>query len=79
MMAAVAQVWPAMRLVQHRACTTQIRLGGAKGVLSLNPLLTQSCVRLRPSQIKFETGAGPAHRALEVVTLARRVPYYLNR
>ncbi|KAF5829646.1 RNA dependent RNA polymerase-domain-containing protein [Dunaliella salina] len=56
-----------------------IRFRGAKGVLSLNSSLQGCKIRLRPSQIKFEASRGKAHQALEVVGLARPVPYYLNR
>lgn len=53
----------------------QIRLGGAKGVLSLHEALKGKCVQLRPSQIKFES----QHRMLEVIRVAKYSPINLNR
>jgi hypothetical protein len=54
----------------------QIRLGGAKGVVSLNPRLRGRQLVLRPSMVKFDA---PHHRELEVCSVARRVPCYLCR
>ena len=60
----------------------QIRYGGAKGVLvawDFSKLKIRGCqgydVCLRPSQVKFRA----AYNALEVVTIAKAIPYYLNR
>ena len=61
----------------------QIRFGGAKGVLvawDFTKLRNKARINgfdvcLRPSQVKFKA----PYDNLEVVTIARRIPYYLNR
>ncbi|KAI8914028.1 RNA dependent RNA polymerase-domain-containing protein [Powellomyces hirtus] len=54
----------------------QIRYGGAKGVVAVNPLLTDHVLYLRPSQIKFEHSS----TTLEVAaTTDRLIPAFLNR
>ncbi|KAL7542670.1 hypothetical protein ACHAXR_011976, partial [Thalassiosira sp. AJA248-18] len=60
----------------------QIRYGGAKGVLvawDFDKLKDRRCggydVCLRPSMVKFVA----PYDTLEVVTLAKNIPYYLNR
>ncbi|KAI8647751.1 RNA dependent RNA polymerase-domain-containing protein [Parasitella parasitica] len=55
----------------------QFRLGGAKGVLTIDKRLvdTQVKVQLRPSQIKFES----KHLTLEVIRTSTYIHSYLNR
>ncbi|KAK0488744.1 RdRP-domain-containing protein [Armillaria novae-zelandiae] len=55
----------------------QFRLGGAKGVLVLDPNLTGTTLTLRPSQIKFDS---ENMRSLDVITTSAKPIYcYLNR
>ena len=55
----------------------QIRLGGAKGVLCVNPLLKGRVIKLRKSMIKFDA---PAHNQLEVAASSSHpLPTRLNR
>lgn len=54
----------------------QVRLGGSKGVLAVDPNLPKGVhVQLRPSQIKFDSD----HLELEVVKVATYRNRYLNR
>lgn len=54
----------------------QVRLGGSKGVLAVDPNLPKGVhVQLRPSQIKFDSD----HLELEVVKVATYRKGYLNR
>ena len=53
----------------------QVRLGGSKGVLSLDPTLQGAQICLRPSMTKF-----PAlNTHLEIANKARALPFFLNR
>ncbi|CBQ71530.1 related to RNA-dependent RNA polymerase [Sporisorium reilianum SRZ2] len=55
----------------------QFRLGGAKGVLCLNPQLKGKVMKVRHSMIKF---SAPEHRDLEVATTSfSALPARLNR
>ncbi|SJL03507.1 uncharacterized protein ARMOST_06863 [Armillaria ostoyae] len=55
----------------------QFRLGGAKGILVLDPTLTGKTLTLRPSQIKFDS---ENMRSLDVITTSAKPIYcYLNR
>ncbi|KAK0188760.1 RdRP-domain-containing protein [Armillaria mellea] len=55
----------------------QFRLGGAKGVLVLDPNLTGKTLTLRPSQIKFDS---ENMQSLDVITTsAKPISCYLNR
>ncbi|KAK0497224.1 RdRP-domain-containing protein [Armillaria luteobubalina] len=55
----------------------QFRLGGAKGVLVLDPTLIGMTLTLRPSQIKFDS---ENMRSLDVITTsAKPISCYLNR
>ncbi len=55
----------------------QFRLGGAKGILVLDPNLTGKTLTLRPSQIKFDS---ENMRSLDVITTSAKPIYcYLNR
>lgn len=55
----------------------QIRYGGAKGVLVAwdSKLLSGYDVCMRPSQVKFKA----PYDNLEVITVAKQIPYFLNR
>ena len=53
----------------------QIRLGGSKGVLSLDKTLKEDLICLRPSMTKFE--AKNTH--LELANTGRALPFFLNR
>jgi RNA dependent RNA polymerase len=53
----------------------QIRLGGSKGVLSLDPTLQGSKVCLRPSMTKFNA----QNLTLELANKGRTLPFFLNR
>ncbi|CAO3568322.1 unnamed protein product [Mortierella alpina] len=53
----------------------QIRIGGSKGVLALDPRLKDKCVQIRPSMKKF----GVEHYVLEVIKTSAFIPSYLNR
>ncbi|KAA8490744.1 putative RNA-dependent RNA polymerase 1 [Porphyridium purpureum] len=53
----------------------QIRLGGCKGVLSVDPRMPQGSVYTRPSMIKFAS----TDTTLEVCEIARCLPAWLNR
>ncbi|KAL4808658.1 RNA dependent RNA polymerase-domain-containing protein [Aspergillus unguis] len=55
----------------------QIRLGGAKGMLSLDPSLKGAQIRVRPSMIKFETDD---RRDVEICgSGSKPIPLVLNR
>ena len=53
----------------------QIRLGGAKGVLSLDKTLRGDQICLRPSMIKFRA----ENSRLEIANVAKLMPTFLNR
>ncbi|KAG0216144.1 hypothetical protein BGX33_000408 [Mortierella sp. NVP41] len=53
----------------------QIRLGGAKGVLVKDSILTGNSVQIRPSMKKFDV----AHYVLEVIKTSGFIPSFLNR
>lgn len=53
----------------------QIRIAGAKGMLSIDSRLTGLDVCLRPSMKKFES----KDSTIEICKVARRGPYFLNR
>lgn len=66
----------------HVPSAFQIRLGGAKGMLTVidSSILARSVgsrakVLLRESMRKFES----THTTLEIVGIAKRIPFYLNR
>lgn len=54
----------------------QVRWGGAKGMLALNPLLQGRQVCWRPSMVKFET---EAVENLEICEASKAIPFVLNR
>lgn len=53
----------------------QIRIGGFKGMVSLDPTLEGEVLHLRKSMKKFES----PHRSLEVVGFTGPLQGYLNR
>jgi RNA-dependent RNA polymerase len=53
----------------------QVRIGGAKGVLSLDNRISGLAIRLRPSMQKFDS----AHKELEITDFAKYRPAFLNR
>lgn len=70
----------------HDVSVLQIRFGGAKGTLTAwdfdtltangaLPDVSLADVLLRPSMVKFEA----PYRHLEVISIGKHVPYYLNR
>ncbi|KAG0152502.1 hypothetical protein CROQUDRAFT_35271 [Cronartium quercuum f. sp. fusiforme G11] len=62
---------------QARSTCFQIRLGGFKGMLSVDSALNKSCVCVRPSMDKF---SAPESLTLDIVdTFTRPLPAYLNR
>ncbi|KAL9641668.1 hypothetical protein ABK040_016899 [Willaertia magna] len=56
-------------------CAYQIRFGGAKGMVVLDPTLKHKEMVLRKSQIKFPS----CHTDLEIVDFSKRRPGFLNR
>ncbi|KAI5478467.1 hypothetical protein MNV49_005108 [Pseudohyphozyma bogoriensis] len=55
----------------------RVRIGGAKGMLSLDPLLPGRCICIRPSMEKF---ISPDGLTLDIAgTFTRPLPAYLNR
>ncbi|CAD7926202.1 unnamed protein product, partial [Amoebophrya sp. A120] len=66
-------------LQQHPPSAYQIRFGGAKGVLVVNPSLPDGgChpqIYLRPSQVKFES----EYSMMEVLSYAKPTDCYLNQ
>jgi RNA-dependent RNA polymerase len=62
---------------KHVPSCFQIRLGGAKGVVVVDPTLEGRSIFLRPSQTKFEA---PGVRTLDIQsTSSRPRPMFLNR
>ena len=57
----------------------QIRFRGAKGMVSVNKELDKGRIDLclRQSMVKFE--GNPQHNSLEICSVAKRLPFYLNR
>lgn len=58
---------------------TQFRLGGAKGMLQVDPTLTGKVIALRPSQIKFNVHSSLALAIVGSHTFRPALPAYLNR
>ena len=56
-------------------CSIQIRYGGAKGVLCLNPDLDDNTIVLRKSQIKYDA----SYESLEILEVNKYRCGYLNR
>ena len=74
--AIMKRIWKEAELLSFKATVFQFRLGGAKGMISLNPRLQGDKFELRPSQVKF-----PAEMTgLGICGVAKRpLPFYLNR
>ncbi|GAA5964955.1 hypothetical protein JCM3765_004120 [Sporobolomyces pararoseus] len=66
---------PSKRRKEKSTCY-QFRLGGAKGMLAIDPTLSGKVVHLRPSQVKFE---GSSFELDIADTFGRPLPCYLNR
>lgn len=60
---------------EARPVVYQIRIGGAKGVVSLDKTLEGSQVCLRPSMKKFEA----KYAKLEIANKGRKLPFFLTR
>ncbi|KAF3407834.1 putative RNA-dependent RNA polymerase 2 [Talaromyces pinophilus] len=70
-------LWVNLPSEKGRPTCFQIRLGGAKGMLALDPRLTGSVICLRPSMVKFPSNA---MQDLEICDVASRpIPLVLNR
>ncbi|KAK0202976.1 RdRP-domain-containing protein [Desarmillaria ectypa] len=66
-----------VRRVRFVPSALQFRLGGAKGVLFMDPTLTGETLTIRPSQTKFES---ENIRSLDITTTSAKPIYcYLNR
>lgn len=64
-------------MAEPTPCAFQIRLGGSKGMVRLDPKLTGKKLCLRPSMTKFEA---PGERNLEIArAFEKPSPCYLNR
>lgn len=67
--------------LEHLPSAMQIRIGGSKGVVSLRPASVSTPMGkellLRPSMTKF--AGNPDHQELEVCSVAKSVPCYVNR
>ncbi len=57
------------------ASAFQIRLGGVKGIVAVNPRLEGQLIRVRPSMIKFESN----HKELGVIRCSNLSQGFLNR
>jgi RNA-dependent RNA polymerase len=58
----------------------QIRFGACKGVIALNPQLTQKKMRFRPSMLKFQIpNPTDSQRTIEVIRYSKPSRGYLNR
>lgn len=78
---ALAQHREQKRRARHRGllehCALQVRIGGSKGMLSVDYKSTDSAICLRPSMMKFDA---PDSLEIEVAgTFERPGPMYLNR
>lgn len=63
--------------LRHVPSAFQFRLGGAKGMVVQDPTIQGKLVRLRPSQIKFDS---PENLTFDVQsTSAEPIPVFLNR
>ncbi|CRG92726.1 hypothetical protein PISL3812_09792 [Talaromyces islandicus] len=70
-------LWANLPSEKGRPTCFQIRLGGAKGMLALDPRLTGSVICVRPSMVKFSSNA---MQDLEICDVASRpIPLVLNR
>ncbi|KAI9027116.1 RNA dependent RNA polymerase-domain-containing protein [Phycomyces nitens] len=61
--------------LRHVPSAFQFRLAGAKGVLTVANGLSGRKVKMRPSQIKFDSD----HLVLEVIRFSTSIPAYLNK
>lgn len=70
-------LWANLPTEKGKPTCFQIRLGGAKGMLALDPCLKGSIICLRPSMVKFPSNA---MQDLEICGVASRpIPLVLNR
>ena len=75
--AMIERVWKAT--VTNEGATKpvayQVRIGGSKGVLSLDKTLEGTQICLRPSMKKFEA----KNTKLEIANIGKKLPFFLNR
>jgi len=73
----IERVWEASGIKEEdiKPVAYQVRLGGSKGVLSLDTKLNGNLIRLRPSMTKFE--AENSH--LELANQGKIIPFFLNK
>ena len=73
----IERIWKATEIndKEPKPVVYQIRIGGSKGVLSLDKTLEGSQICLRPSMKKFEA----RNTKLEIANKGRKLPFFLNR
>lgn len=65
----------AIKFKYDYASAFQIRIGGVKGIVAVNPIITGQKIKIRPSMIKFESD----HRELGVIRCSNYSQGFLNR
>jgi RNA dependent RNA polymerase len=71
----IKRIWKATTEKEVKPVVYQIRIGGSKGVLSLDTTLEGSQICLRPSMEKFDA----KNSKLEIANKAQLLPLFLNR
>ncbi|OJJ50415.1 hypothetical protein ASPZODRAFT_164365 [Penicilliopsis zonata CBS 506.65] len=73
----VEKIWASLPRRKGSPTSFQIRMGGAKGMLALDPRLAGSVIQVRPSMVKFESDD---MGNLEICDMASKpIPLVLNR